>query len=109
MGGGNTLTEYNKALTSLMTPSLSDFSKASQERLEAGHSLRILDSKSEQDQQVLKSLSLPDIDHFIDSDWRDSFEDLLSLLDMSGIPYRRNKNLVRGLDYYNGTCFEIVA
>ena len=29
------------------------------------------------------------------------------MLDMNKVHYKRNKHLVRGLDYYNGTCFEI--
>lgn len=83
-------------------------STASQERINAGHSLRILDSKSALDKEVLASLELPDIDEFINNDWRRTFEELLRLLDVNGIPYTRNKSLVRGLDYYNGTCFEVV-
>ena len=50
---------------------------------------------------------LPSIDDFIDQQGQDSFAEILSLLDMHGIGYTRNKSLVRGLDYYNGTCFEI--
>ena len=107
LGGESTLTEYNKALTSLMLPRMADFSEASQKRLEAGHSLRILDSKSMSDQEIVNELALPHIDEFIDGDWRDTFSDLQDLLTMHGIPHRRNPNLVRGLDYYNGTCFEI--
>ena len=59
------------------------------------------------DQDVISSVGLPSIDDFIDDKWRDNFEDLLSLLKLSGISYRRNEKLVRGLDYYNGTCFEV--
>ena len=47
------------------------------------------------------------IDSFIDAAWRQSFAELEQLLSLNEIPYRRNLNLVRGLDYYNGTCFEI--
>ena len=31
------------------------------------------------------------------------------MLEMHNVPYKRNEQLVRGLDYYNGTCFEIKA
>lgn len=50
---------------------------------------------------------MPSIDEFIDRDWLDTFSDLEELLDVHGIDHTRNPNLVRGLDYYNGTCFEI--
>ena len=56
---------------------------------------------------MLIEAGLPSIDDFIESRWRDNFEDLIELLKMSGIRIRRNEKLVRGLDYYNGTCFEI--
>ena len=51
--------------------------------------------------------SIPSITEFIDAEDNDSFEEVLSLLDMNKVHYKRNKHLVRGLDYYNGTCFEI--
>ena len=50
---------------------------------------------------------MPSIDDFIDTQEQDSFLEVLDLLEMHRIAYRRNKSLVRGLDYYNGTCFEI--
>ena len=56
---------------------------------------------------MVSSLELPVIDNFIDASWQQSFSELEMLLKLNQIPYRRNPNLVRGLDYYNGTCFEI--
>jgi len=56
---------------------------------------------------VISSLELPDIDEFVEPDQRESFRDLEDLLRLSGIRYKRNPSLVRGLDYYNGTCFEV--
>lgn len=52
-------------------------------------------------------MELPSIDHFVDQHYLDSFNDLQELLKMENIRVRRNPNLVRGLDYYNGTCFEL--
>lgn len=88
-------------------PRLGDFSESSRKRLEAGHSLRILDSKVELDLEIVSSIDLPSIDHFVDSHYLDTFNDLLELLESENIEVRRNPNLVRGLDYYNGTCFEL--
>ena len=60
------MTDYNKALISLLEPFKTELSVASQQRLEAGHSLRILESKSAQDQALIEGLNLPKIDEFID-------------------------------------------
>ena len=38
---------------------------------------------------------------------RDQFAELLDLLSLDNITFTRNFTLVRGLDYYNGTCFEV--
>ena len=94
-------------MTATLIPKMSDFSPVSQQRLESGHSLRILDSKSPVDQEVISSLELPDIDDYIEQPWRDMFADLEELLTLNKISYKRNRKLVRGLDYYNGTCFEV--
>ena len=53
-------------MISLLEPFKTELSVASQQRLEAGHSLRILESKSAQDQALIESLDLPKIDEFID-------------------------------------------
>jgi len=42
--------------------------------------LRILESKSAMDQAVLGNLDLPDIDDFIETDWRSNFDELQDLL-----------------------------
>jgi histidyl-tRNA synthetase len=38
---------------------------------------------------------------------RDQFSELLDLLSLDNITFARNFRLVRGLDYYSGTCFEV--
>ena len=76
LGGPNTLKEYNKALTGLLLPKKDQFSPASQKRIESGHSLRILDSKSTQDQALIADIDLPHIDEFIDKSFRETFTDL---------------------------------
>lgn len=79
-------------------------SDLSQSRLEAGYALRILDSK--QDIEFINSLeALPKIADFCSDQSR--FEELISLLKLAGVKVVVNDRLVRGLDYYNGTCFEI--
>ena len=53
--------------------------------------------------------SIPSITEFVGTEDSENYEEMLSLLEMHNVPYKRNEQLVRGLDYYNGTCFEIKA
>ncbi len=56
---------------------------------------------------MLKELKLPSLDDYIQTGDRDRFAELVELLALSGINLVRNPTLVRGLDYYSGTCFEV--
>jgi len=69
--------------------------------------LRILDCKEEKCQRIM-SQAPQTIDHLCD-DCHQHFKDVLEFLDEAAIPYRLNPYLVRGLDYYTKTVFEIVA
>lgn len=69
--------------------------------------LRILDSKAERTQEILKDA--PCLADFYGDESREDFDGLLALLDQSGIQYRVNSSLVRGLDYYSKTVFEWVT
>ncbi len=66
--------------------------------------LRILDSKSERIQELLKEAPL--IDDFVDGQSMEHHNSLLAILDEANIDYIANPLLVRGLDYYNQTVFE---
>ena len=67
--------------------------------------LRVLDCKAEQCQPVIAGA--PNIrDHLCD-DCRAHFDQLLQYLDNAGIEYDINPRLVRGLDYYTKTVFEV--
>jgi len=67
--------------------------------------LRVLDSKEPSDQKVI-SLAPPILDSLC-RDCQQHFAKLLSYLDVLNIPYHLNQRLVRGLDYYTRTVFEI--
>jgi histidyl-tRNA synthetase len=69
--------------------------------------LRLLDCK-EASCASLKDGAPPIVD-FICEDCKKRFTRVLEYLDEMNIPYNLNLNLVRGLDYYNGTVFEIWA
>lgn len=67
--------------------------------------LRILDSKNKKIQEILNFA--PKIDQYLEYDSLNHFENLCNYLDILEIPYIINNKLVRGLDYYNYTAFEI--
>ena len=69
--------------------------------------LRILDCKNTQCRmQIEKS---PTIFDFLCQDCQDHFQRLTEYLDVLGIAYQINPLLVRGLDYYTKTAFEIIS
>jgi len=69
--------------------------------------LRIFDCKVETCRE--QALKFPKITDFLCSECRIHFETFCSFLDLYGIPYRVDPMLVRGLDYYTKTTFEIVS
>ena len=78
----------------------------SQRRIET-NPLRVLDSKLESEQAIIANL--PHIaDHLCD-DCKTHYADVKSQLQLRGVIYRENWRLVRGLDYYMRTTFEITA
>lgn len=68
--------------------------------------LRVLDSKEPQDEEIISRL--PSILDFLDDAGRAHFDMVRALLDDRGIAYEVRPRLVRGLDYYTHTTFEIV-
>ncbi len=78
----------------------------SQRRIET-NPLRVLDSKLEDEQKVIERL--PRISEHLCEDCRKNYADVKRELDLRSIKYRENWRLVRGLDYYVRTTFEITA
>lgn len=68
--------------------------------------LRVLDSKEEQDEPYIAQL--PSIHEYLNGECRAHFAEVCSLLDARGIAYEVKPRLVRGLDYYTKTTFEIL-
>jgi histidyl-tRNA synthetase len=78
----------------------------SQRRIET-NPLRVLDSKAPAEQPIIEKL--PRIaDHFCDA-CRENYAKLKEELNLRGIAYQENWRLVRGLDYYTRTTFEVIA
>jgi histidyl-tRNA synthetase len=69
--------------------------------------LRVLDCKVEADQPIIEKL--PKIIDHLDPECRQHFERVTSELQGRGIPYQVTPRLVRGLDYYTRTTFEITS
>ena len=68
--------------------------------------LRVLDCKVPEDQPVIQAL--PTIAEYLNADDREHFQRVREFLDDVHIPYTVNERLVRGLDYYSRTTFEVI-
>ncbi len=97
---------FSNALKEFIFEKKAELSEDSQRRLET-NILRILDSKSRADQELLKDA--PSILNFLGTESLEHFESVKSLLASADIPYIIEPKLVRGLDYYTHTTFEIVS
>ena len=69
--------------------------------------LRVLDSKDAGDQKIVAQA--PSILDYLDEESQNYFDQVQSLLKELGIDYEIDTNMVRGLDYYNHTIFEIMS
>jgi histidyl-tRNA synthetase len=69
--------------------------------------LRVLDSKLESEQAIIEKL--PRIGDHLCADCAKHYAEVKRQLDLRGVPYQENWRLVRGLDYYMRTTFEITA
>jgi len=78
----------------------------SQRRIET-NPLRVLDSKLESEQEIIAGL--PRIGDHLCVDCAKHYAELKRQLELRGVAYRENWRLVRGLDYYMRTTFEITA
>lgn len=97
---------YKKLLQEELLKIQSKLSPESQARLEQ-NPLRVLDSKDERDQKLTASIPLMK-DHLCD-ECRDHFASVQTLLNHLNIPHIVDGRLVRGLDYYTKTAFEITT
>ena len=104
LGSQNSRASYISALKSYLENTKDALSEDSKNRLEK-NPLRILDSKDPNDQEIIKSAPL--ISEFITEKERVHFERVQELLTSIGICYEVTPTLVRGLDYYSDTVFEV--
>jgi histidyl-tRNA synthetase len=104
LGGAGARERHRAALIAFLGGKAGQLSEDSRRRLEQ-NPLRILDSKDERDREAVRGA--PSIQDFFDDEDRAHFDKLRSYLDALGTPYRVDPGLVRGLDYYTRTLFEI--
>ena len=100
--------EYRENIKKVLKPYLNDLCDDCKVRYEK-NPLRILDCKNEDCQKIFEIEEVKNVilNDYICEDCKEHFEKVQSYLDALNIKYKRNKLLVRGLDYYNRTVFEI--
>lgn len=106
VGDEATREPYKKALMAYLQPHFDELSDDSKVRF-TKNVLRILDSKDKNDQKILEKA--PSILDFLSEEAKDHFESVKTLLSKIGLQYEVNPKLVRGLDYYSKTVFEVVS
>lgn len=104
LGSGDTRERYKQCLLAYFVPRASELSEESQRRL-ASNPLRILDSKSPADRTL--SANAPLLQECLSDEDREHFDGLCASLSALGVPYTVDPHLVRGLDYYCRTLFEV--
>ncbi len=106
LGDTESRNNYREALVEYFKPHIDDFCEDCKVRLEK-NPLRILDCKVDAENEILKNA--PKTLDYLNEESRDRFEKVQEYLDVMQIQYEINPNIVRGLDYYNHTVFEIEA
>ena len=106
IGSENCRKNYIEELKGFLKPHYDSLTKTSQQRFEK-NPLRILDSKAPDEVEIIKNVPL--ISEFWTQNDKDHFNELCIYLDAMGINYNIDPKLVRGLDYYSRTTFEITS
>jgi histidyl-tRNA synthetase len=106
VGGPVTRQKYREALLAHLTPQKDALSEHAQKRL-LDNPLRILDSKDPRDRKAVENA--PSILDVLEPDDRAHWDGVRAALDALGTRYVVDGGLVRGLDYYTRTVFELVS
>lgn len=97
---------YRDVLVKHFEPFIEDMGEDNKRRFKQ-NPLRILDDKFYQDHQAL--ITAPTNKETLNEKSSQYFDEVLAILDAEGIAYEVNPKLVRGLDYYHHTVFEVVS
>lgn len=106
LGDAESRDAYRAELVAYLKEHYDELSEDSKNRLER-NPLRVLDSKEECDRAVVENAPL--YADSLNETSKEFFSKVLHGLDLLGIKYRVNNRLVRGLDYYSHTVFELTT
>lgn len=106
LGDTESRTAHKEALVAHFAPRIEEFCGDCQQRLEK-NPLRILDCKKDRDHELMASA--PQLTDYLNEESAAYFEKVKAYLAALDISYELDPNLVRGLDYYNHTAFEIMS
>ncbi len=98
--------KFREALIAFLEPHFEDLSEDSKTRLHQ-NPLRVLDSKDKRDKEII--IGAPSILEFLSEESKAHFEMVQEMLTALDIPFEIDSNMVRGLDYYQDTIFEIMT
>jgi histidyl-tRNA synthetase len=106
LGDKESRAAHRSALIEHFQPRIGEFCHDCQNRLQK-NPMRILDCKQDRDHELMKSA--PSIMDYLNEESKAYFEKVQQYLTDLDIPFLVDPNLVRGLDYYNHTAFEIMS
>ncbi len=106
LGSSDDRARYREQLVAWLSERADQLDPDSQDRLQR-NPLRILDSKNPDTQALLTDA--PTLAEALSPESRDRFARVTHGLTLLGIPFQLNPRLVRGLDYYSHTAFEITS
>ena len=97
---------YHEALKNFLKENYDNLCPLCKDRYEK-NPLRVLDCKNDECKKL--TASAPSILDYVCDDCKTHFEKVQSLLKATGVEFKINPNIVRGLDYYSRTVFEFVS
>ena len=106
IGSSETRKNYKQALLKFLKPKYDQLSETSRNRFDS-NPLRILDTKNKSEIELLKKA--PKITEYLSKEDDLHFTEVKTYLNDLSIPFTLDTNLVRGLDYYTRTTFEIAS
>ena len=106
LGDEETRKKYHDALKEYFKNDIDSMCEDCKKRYEK-NPLRILDCKVDGEKDIIKNA--PKILDYLSDEAKERFDKVLEYLDLMGIEYVVDSSVVRGLDYYDHTVFEVVA
>lgn len=106
LGDDESRNNYRESLLEYFKPHIDNLCEDCKKRYET-NPLRILDCKVDNHLDIIKNA--PKVTDYLNDDSKKHFDKVCEYLKSMNIEYQINPNIVRGLDYYNHTVFEVEA